>query len=951
MIAISLRKVICTSLLLVLSFSVAAQTLTDPLPVNPLLKVGKLDNGLTYYIQKNTKPEKRVELRLVVKAGSILEDEDQQGLAHFTEHMAFNGSTHFKKHELISYLQSIGVKFGADLNAYTSFDETVYMLPIPIEAAHVKGKKSNLETGMLVLEDWAHGLTMTDANIDAERKIILEEARLGKGAFDRMNKQLYPALFNGSRYAERLPIGKEDIISNFDHSAIRRFYADWYRPDLMAVYVVGDVDPAVAEKMIKEHFAQLKNPAHERPRDYATIPTRTDSASLVITDKEATNNLVMIRYPIVPSKQDVTIGDYRDSLIKNLSAEMLNQRLQELTQQSMPPFLAGSTGIETMARGYESYSAFAYIGRSGVEPAIDALVQENERARQFGFSQAELDRSKKSMQRMYESQYNERDKSESSSFVSEYIRNFLTGESIPGIANEYDYVVKMLPGITLEEINQYAQKSIPDNAAKLVAYMGSDKEGEVIPDKAQLLAFADAAEKTKVLANADKAEPASLMTQVPAAGSIVSETHNAVLGLTELTLSNGIKVILKPTDFKSDQVLLTATRFGGQSLYADADMFNARYTVPVEYSMGLATYTPTDLQKILSGKAISFQTNLGNYTESLSGNASSADIESLFQSVYLRFAAPRQDPNLFNSFISRMEDLSKNSMARPESVFSNTISTTLYNNHPRLSLAPKPDDFKQVSLARTGAIYNDRLTSAKGLTFILVGSFKTDEIKPLIATYLASLPTTDIPLGYRDLNIRPVAGVVKKEVHVGSEPKSQVTIVFSGPADYSKEENMRFQALIEIMNIRVVDILREKLTLIYGGGLGGVIDRIPYQNYRLSASFPCGPENVDKVVAAAFAEFEKMKQQGPTVEELNKVKLNWVTNQKIAIRTNEQWLSYLQDATLYHTDPADILTLEQRTNALTLDDIKQAANRYLNTANYVQVVLYPEQAQKLSAAK
>ena len=562
-----------------------------------------------------------------------------------------------------------------------------------------------------------------------------------------------------------------------------------------------------------------------------------------------------------------------------------------------------------------------------------------------------MDRSKKALQRMYESQYNERDKSESSSFVSEYIRNFLTGESIPGIANEYDYVVKMLPGITLEEINQYAQKSIPNNAAKLVAYMGSDKEGEAIPDKAQLLAFTDAAEKIKVLANDDKAEPVSLMTQVPASGSIVSETHNALLGLTELTLSNGIKVILKPTDFKSDQVLLTATRFGGQSLYADADKFNARYTVPAEYSMGLATYTPTDLQKILSGKAISFQTNLGNYTESLSGNASSADIESLFQSVYLRFVAPRQDSDLFTAFISRMEDLSKNSMARPESVFSNTLSTTLYDNHPRLSLAPKPDDFKQVDLGRTAAIYKDRLTSAKGLTFILVGSFKEDQIKPLIATYLASLPTPDIPLSYRDLNIRPVAGVVKKEVHVGSEPKSQVTIVFSGPATYSKEENMRFQALIEIMNIRVVDILREKLTLIYGGGLGGVIDRIPYQNYRLSASFPCGPENVDKVVAAAFAEFEKMKQQGPTQEELNKVKLNWVTNQKIAMRTNEHWLSYLQDATLYHTDPADILTLEQRTNALTLDDIKQAANRYLNTANYVQVVLYPEQTQKLSAAK
>lgn len=937
-----LTLLLATSIL-AYSGSICAQELSSPLPINPMLKVGRLDNGLTYYIQQNAKPEKRVELRLVVKAGSILEDDDQQGLAHFTEHMAFNGSRHFKKHELISYLQSIGIKFGADLNAYTGFDETVYILPVPIEAAPVEGTKSNLDTGLLVLEDWAQGLTMDDKNIDAERKIILEEARLGKGASDRMNKQLYPELFNGSRYAERLPIGKEDIISNFKHSAIRRFYADWYRPDLMAVYVVGDIDPAVVEKMIKHHFSKLKNPAHERPRVYAKIPTRADSGSLIITDKEASNNLVMIRYPIQPSKQDVTIGDYRESLIKNLAADMLSQRLQELTQQATPPFLAGSSAIESLAPGYESYSAFAYIGRAGVQPAIDALTQENQRARQFGFSQAELDRSKKGLLRTYESQYNERDKSESANFVSEYIRNFLAGESIPGIANEYDYVMKLVPGITLEEINQYTHKSIPDNAAKLVVYMGSDKQGEVIPDKVQLLAWAVAAEKNKVQANDDKALPANLLAQAPAAGSIVSESHNALLDLTELTLSNGVKVILKATDFKSDQVLLSASRFGGQSLFSDADVFNARYAVPVEYSMGVSTFTPTDLEKILSGKAISLQANFSNYTESLAGNASSADIEPLFQSIYLRFAPPRQDADLFAAYISRMEDLSKNNMVRPESVFSNTLLTTVYGNHPRLSLVAKPDDFSHVDPTRAAAVYNERLTSAKGLTFILVGSFKLDHIKPLIATYLASLPTPDLPLTYRDLNIRPVQGVVKKEVHAGSEQKSQVTIMFTGPASYSKEENMRFQALIEVMNIRVIDILREKLTLIYGGGLGGTIDRVPYQNYRLSASFPCGPENVDKVVAAAFSEFEKIKIHGPTLEELNKVKLNWVTNQKIALRTNEQWRAYLQDATLFNTDLTDILTLEQRTNALTLDDIKQAANRYLNTANYVQLVLYPEQ--------
>ncbi len=928
--------------LLLLCATVFATDLASPIPINPALKVGKLDNGLTYYIQKNGKPENRVELRLVVKAGSMLEDDDQQGLAHFTEHMAFNGSKHFKKHELVSYLQSIGVKFGADLNAYTSFDETVYILPIPIENKPVKDKRSNLETGMLVLEDWAQGVTMKDADIDAERNIILEEARLGKGANDRMNKKLYPALFSGSRYAERLPIGKEDIISNFKYDVIRRFYADWYRPDLMAVFVVGDIEPASAEKMIRAHFAHLKNPVHERPRDYAAIPTRAESAGLVITDKEAANNLVMIRYPISRSKQDVTIADYRDSLIRELSSTILNLRLQELTQQAAPPLLGGSAGIEPLAHGYEAFSSIAYIGRSGTEAAITALTQENERARQFGFNQSELERCKKVMLRTYESQYNERDKSESTSFVSEYTRNFLNGESIPGIATEYEYVQALLPGISLEEINRYARSNIPDGTAKLVVYMGSDKAGEVIPEGAQLLTWINAAEKNTVIANGDKALPASLMEQPPKAGSIVSQTQNKQLGLTELVLSNGVKVILKPTDFKSDQVLLTATRFGGQSLYDEADMFNARYAASVEYTMGMASYTPTDLQKILSGKSASFTAALGNYTESFSGFAASTDIETLFQSIALRFAPPRQDPDLFGAFINRMQDLSRNSMARPESIYSNAMSRTIYNNHPRLALAPRPEDFARVDMQRTAAIYADRLTSAKGLTFILVGSFQTEQIKPLIATYLASLPVGDIPLTYRDLNIRPVQGIVKQDVHSGSESKSQVTIMFTGTAQYSKAENMRFQALIEVMNIRIIEVLREKLGLIYGGGMSGSIERVPYQNYRVGLSLPCGPDNTERVISAAFAEIEKIRQQGATDEELAKVKLNWITNHRIAMRTNEQWLSYLQDATLYQTDPAEILTLEQRINAMTADDIKQVANRYLTPDNYVQVVLYPE---------
>jgi zinc protease len=433
----------------------AQDNLTDKLPVNPKLKIGKLPNGLTYYIQKNVRPEKKVELRLVINAGSILEDDDQQGLAHFTEHMAFNGTKNFKKNDLVSFLQTIGVEFGADLNAYTGFDETVYILPIPTE------KKENIEKGFQILEDWASTVAFENGEVDKERGVVLEESRLGKGADDRMFRVVYPKMFEGSKYAERLPIGKDDILKNFKYDVIKRFYKDWYRPDLMAVLVVGDIEPADAESQIKKHFEKLKNPSSPRPRVLADVPERGKSEGVVVTDKEATNHVVEIYYTYKKAKDEILVQDYRDYLVRVLFTSMLGQRMQELTQKAEPPFVFGGSNIGGWARGYEAYQSFAYLGKGGVEPAINALVQENERARKFGFTASELDRIKKMLMKNIERSYNERDKTESQNIVEEYIRNFLEKEPIPGIENEFKYYTKYLEGITLDEVNQYAIKTIP----------------------------------------------------------------------------------------------------------------------------------------------------------------------------------------------------------------------------------------------------------------------------------------------------------------------------------------------------------------------------------------------------------------------------------------------------------------------------------------------------------
>lgn len=936
-------RIILAAALLSCSFLAQAESkvpaplsLTSNLPVSPLVSTGKLANGLTYYIHKNPRPENKLELRLVVKAGSTLEDDDQQGLAHFTEHMAFNGSTNFKRNELVSYLQSIGVKFGADLNAYTTFDETVYILPIPTDNPKV------VEQGFQALEDWAHGLSMNDADIDSERGIVLEELRIGKGVDDRVNKVLLPKVLNGSRYAERLPIGKEPIIRNFKYDALKRFYRDWYRPDLMAVVAVGDIDPEQAQKLIERHFGKLKNPANPRPRVYATIPERQESEGIVVTDKEMSTNTIYIRYPIQPWPAENTLHDYRQKLIEAIGAFILSQRMYELTQQANPPFLQGGSGMSKIVRGYRSFGAGAVLGKGGVAPAINALVAEDERARQFGFTASELDRAKKGMLRTYENMYQERDKSDSAGYAAEYIRNFLEGESIPGVVAEYQYAQQLIPGITLDEVNASIRAAIPDNQSKLVIYTGIDKPGAPAPKPADLLALATAAEKISVKAIEDKAYGSQLMPAKPTAGTIVKQTTNDKLGTTDLVLSNGVRVVLRPTDFNNDEVLMGGVRYGGWSLFDDRDIFAAHYASSIVNQMGVLDYSPNDLVKILAGKSVSSSARVSALNEAVRGESGRDDIESMLQLTYLQMTRPRKDVTIYNAFVDRQRELAQNNLVRPESVFYDTVSRTLYNDSPRVRRLARPADFDQLSLDRVFDLYTSRMASARDFTFFIVGSFDVEKIKPLIATYLASLPTGPIATAFRDEGIRPVRGVVKKEVHAGSEQKSVISLSFTGEAPYSRDEALRMRVLTEVLNIKLIEVLREKMGAIYSADLSGSLNRQPYASYAINANLPCAPENVDKVLAATFAEIDRVKQHGALVADLDKVKASMLRAYRKGLRENGYWMGSLQNAFVNSTDPEEILNFEQRLAAVTPADVAQAAQRYFDLQNYVQVVLYPE---------
>lgn len=937
---VSLFKLWYTSLILlfVTSHGSAQTNLSEKIPIAAEIKTGKLSNGLTYYIRKNVKPENKVELRLVVNAGSIQEDDDQQGLAHFTEHMCFNGTKNFKKNELVSFLQSIGVEFGADLNAYTSFDETVYILPIPTE------KPENIEKGFQVLEDWASNVSMENEEIDKERGVVLEESRLGKGADDRMFRVVYPKIFEGSKYAERLPIGKDEILKNFKYDVVKRFYTDWYRPDLMAVIVVGDIDPAEAEKKIKAYFEKLKNPSQARERTYAHLSPRQKSEGIVVTDGEATNHVLQIFYSYKKAEEDISVGDYRELMVENLFTSMLGQRMQELTQKSNPPFVFGSSYIGGWARGYESFNSYAYVSKAGAEAAVKAVIQENERARKFGFTANELGRTKKNMMKNIERAYNEREKTESEQFADEYIRHFLEKEPIPGIENEHKYYKEFLDGITLEEVNQYAAKNIPaDDAHKLVVLTGPEKADFKIPTNEELLAMANNAAREEISPYEEKTVAASLMEKAPAAGKITAEKEVKELGITELTLNNGVKVVLKPTDFKNDQVVMSATRFGGQYLFDMKDRYNAEFASTIITQMGAGAFSPLDLRKVLAGKTVSVSPRIGTTTETISGQSSATDIEAMLQLTHLYLTQPRSDQELFSSFVTKQQALYQNMMSNPQYTFQDSTLSIIYQQHPWAPRVPKAETFAKIDLNRAMEIYKQRFSDAGGFTFVIVGSFDVAAIKPLIATYIGSLPSSSKTVAQvKDVGLRPVKGVVKKEVRKGTEPKSFIRMYFNGEAPYSEAEQLKLQALIEVLNIKLIETLREDLSGIYGGAMFGGLNKYPYNNYSIGIALPCGPENVDKLIEATFAEIEKVKTAGPQEADLNKVKETWKTQYKENMKDNNFWVTSLIKSIENGSDPAQILNYEKIISTITTKDLKDVANKYLDKKNYVQVVLYPE---------
>jgi zinc protease len=923
--------------LFVFSLTAFAQTdLSSKLPFDPNSIHGTFANGLTYYVRTNHKPEKKVELRLVVKAGSILEDNSQLGLAHFMEHMNFNGTKYFPKNELVSYLQSIGVKFGADLNAYTSFDQTVYMLPIPTD------KPGNLEKGFQVIEDWAHNALLTDKDIDDERGVVLEESRLGKGAGERMLYKYFPKYAQGSLYAERLPIGKDNILKSFKYETLRRFYRDWYRPDLIAVMVVGDIDTATAMKLLREHFEGLQNPKKEKERFYADVKPRAAPDAMVVTDKEATNSGLQIMFPFTKIKDEITLGDYREHLCRDLVTAMINQRLDDLAQSANPPFPYAQVFFSSLVHGYESFSAYAGFGNNGPDTAMMALGAELLRAKDYGFTSDELERAKKEQQSFMDNAYKERNTTESKDYINEFIRGFLSKEAIPGIENEYNYYKELLPGIQLNELNAMVNDWMKnENTFTLIT--APDKPEIKLPTDAQLLSLTKTAFAQKVNAPEEKKLASELISVKPTPGKVVSQKEEQGLGATTYTLSNGIRVTIKNTDYKSDEILFEGIKKGGSNSYGAADKSNVNFATDVVESMGIGDFSPSDLQKVLAGKNIRVNTRINDITDNISGNSTVKDLESMLQLVNLYITKPRKDEALFNAYkqkqIMQLQFLSSN----PQIAFIDTTVKTLYNNNPLARMVfPKPADYDKLNLDRALEIYKKEIGTIDGFHFFLVGNIDAKTALPLIETYLGSIQSDNTTPNYKDNGVRPMAGDNTLNLKKGKENKSLIIAMYYGETGYSEDLALKAQALAEILNIKVIEDLREKMGSIYTGGFNASVAKEPYERYSITLQLPCGPENVDKLLAAAKEEIDSIKSFGPTEKDLEKVKAQWHEKHRINLKENKYWEDKLTSILFWDRSKDNVLDYDKWIDKLTTSEIKSTANMLFNGKNKFVSILYPE---------
>ncbi|MDR2860056.1 MAG: insulinase family protein [Mediterranea sp.] len=916
-----------------------AQQQLPPIPADPNLRVGKLENGLTYYIRKNKLPENRADFYIAQKVGSILEEPEQRGLAHFLEHMCFNGTTHFPGKSLIEYLQTIGVKFGTNLNAYTSIDETVYNISnVPVVREGV------VDSCLLILHDWSNDLLLEEAEIDKERGVIHEEWRTRMSAGQRFMEKTLPQMYAGTKYEDCHPIGSMDIVDNFKYQLLRDYYEKWYRPDLQGIIVVGDIEPDVVEGKIKRLFADVPAQPNAAERVYYPVSDNQEPIIVIEKDKEQPNIVVQVynKHVATPDSEKGNLNYLVELYVKQIVGSMLNTRLSELCQTPRPPFINAYVfdGEFYASKTKEAFTGIASCKEGEVEDGITALLREIERARRFGFTESEYARARAEYLRYLESAYNERNKRKNDSYVGEYVRLFLDNEPAPGIENEYAIFNQIAPNIPVQAINGVLNQLITGTNQVITLFL-PDKEGLTYPDKEAVKNILNRVKEEELTAYEDKVSNEPLISKQPKAGKIVSEKQDNIFGTTMLTLSNGIKVVIKKTDFKADEILMKGVSLGGNSLIPDSEITNIQIMNAVISAGGLGNFSATDLTKALAGKKVSSSASVNKTTETVSGTCSPKDFETMMQLTYLTFTAPRKDEDAFVSYINRTKASLQNQELQPMVSFSDSIISALYMNHPRTRRL-KADMLDEANYDKILSLYNDRYKDAGDFTFIFVGNIDVQEAKPYITRYLASLPTKHRKETFKNLNIQPRKGIYKNEfIRKQETAKASNILMYTGKCAYNLKNNILINVVDQVLNIVYTEKVREDEGGTYGVSVSGNISKFPKEEFILQIYFDTDPAKKDKLMEIVYAEIDNFVKNGPSEVNLNKVKEYMLKKHDEDLKENHYWLGTIDE--YYYSGVDKAKDYETIVSNLTAADLQEFASGLFSQGNSIEVnMISPE---------
>lgn len=930
-------KFFLSTLLLLCAFFFSVQgqpDLSSLLPQDPKVSKGVLENGMTYYVRSNANPENRAELFLVVKAGSVDEDDDQQGLAHFCEHMSFNGTKNFPKHELINYFESIGMEFGPEINAYTSFDETVYMLKVPLD------NPEYMEKGLQVLYDWACQVTDSDEEIENERGVIHEEWRLGRDANFRMQQQWLPVFLKDSKYAERLPIGKMEIVDHCPPEALRRFRHDWYRPDLQAVIVVGDFDQQEMVAKIKEKFSTIPAVENPRKKEIFDIPDHAETLVKIVTDKEARYPMALALYKH-PLKKSKTLGDYRETIKESLYNSMINNRLAEKTQLPEPPFLMAQSSYSELFGPKSVYQSVAITQNGKIEEGLKAVLLENERVKKYGFTETELERQKTALLNAIEQSYNERENQKSITYAEEYKRNFLmTEEPFPGIEKEFEYFKTFMPGITVDEINRLAGEWVTGEN-RVVVIAAPEIEGVKVPTEDEIRALLEEVKNTEIEPYEDAVSDVPLVEYEPSGSRVVAEKKLEKVDAVEWKLENGATVVIKSTDFKDDEILFSAWSPGGSSLYGQEDDVSADLATNVMEMCGIAGFDKITLDKMLSDKVFSVSPYISELREGFSGSSSVKDVETLLQMVYLYFTEPRFDEDSYKSLMTRYAGMLENKSASPEAAFQDTFQVTINNYHKRARPMTK-EMLAEADLTRMKKIARERLRNAADFYFFFVGKINPEDFRPMVEKYIGGIPSVPEKETWRDLGIEKPSGVIEKTVKAGQEDKSIQYIVFHGDFDYNAQNQIQLDALGKILTTRLLEVIREDKSSVYSITANPSASKFPKAEYTITIAYGTAPDKLEELKKSVFEIISEYAENGPTADELAKAQEKMLREREVALRENSFWLNILSNTYyLKNGDFSEFGTFENLVKNLTVDSTKKAFREWFDFKNYVSVALAP----------